>query len=306
MASMTIRPLELERDADDLVRLVLDVAPTAVVNRQEIVHRLSTFPERAQARIWVAEVGGEVVGRVDVCRNFFSKDSRSCFVGVAVRSDHRRQGLATRLFALAEAHAAQLGAEGLLGTFYENPAGVAFASTRSFRQMRAETESILDPRTVTELPPADVDLRPVSEVDPPLVHAVDVEATLDVPQTETVDHIPYDEWRQYVLENPLFAPEGSFVAMVDDVAAAVSLLVADPESGRAMNMFTGTLRAYRGRGLALAVKLATTHWAAANGITRIVTDNDETNAAMLAINRRLGYEPGGRRVEYLRKVSDTS
>ena len=208
--------------------------------------------------------------------------------------------LATQLFELAEGHADELGAEGLIASFYENPAGVAFARTRGFRQMRAETESILDPRTVTELPPADVDLRPVSGVDPRLVHAVDVEATLDVPQTETVDHIPYGEWRQYVLENPLFADEGSFVAMVDDVAAAVSLLVADPESGRAMNMFTGTLRAYRGRGLALAVKLATTHWAAANGITQIVTDNDETNAGMLAINRRLGYKPGGRRVEYLR------
>jgi RimJ/RimL family protein N-acetyltransferase len=66
-------------------------------------------------------------------------------------------------------------------------------------------------------------------------------------------------------------------------------------------MFTGTLREYRGRGLALAVKLATTRWAAEHGITQISTDNDETNAPMLAINRRLGYKPVGRRVEYLRE-----
>jgi RimJ/RimL family protein N-acetyltransferase len=79
----------------------------------------------------------------------------------------------------------------------------------------------------------------------------------------------------------------------------VSLLAAEFESGRGVNMFTGTLREYRGRGLALAVKLATTHWAAGHGITQISTDNDERNAPMLAINRRLGYEPIGRRVEYL-------
>jgi hypothetical protein len=32
----------------------------------------------------------------------------------------------------------------------------------------------------------------------------------------------------------------------------------------------------------------------------MATTNDETNAPMLAINRRLGYRPFGRRVEYLR------
>jgi len=123
-----------------------------------------------------------------------------------------------------------------------------------------------------------------------------------VPQTETTDDIPYDEWEAHVLRYPLFEREGSFVAVVDGAVAAVSLLVADRESGRATNMFTGTLREYRGRGLARAVKLATTHWAAANGITQITTTNDETNAAMLAVNRRLGYKPGGRRVEYLREL----
>ena len=64
-------------------------------------------------------------------------------------------------------------------------------------------------------------------------------------------------------------------------------------------MFTGTSRQHRGRGLARAVKLASTRWAAENGITQIVTTNDETNGSMLAVNRRLGYVPAGRRVEYL-------
>jgi RimJ/RimL family protein N-acetyltransferase len=47
------------------------------------------------------------------------------------------------------------------------------------------------------------------------------------------------------------------------------------------------------------VKLASTRWAAETGITQIVTTNDETNTAMLAVNRRLGYEPLGRRLEYV-------
>jgi GNAT superfamily N-acetyltransferase len=56
------------------------------------------------------------------------------------------------------------------------------------------------------------------------------------------------------------------------------------------------------RGLARAAKLAVIEWAAANGITRLTTTNDERNAPMLAVNRRLGYRPAGRRVEYLAEL----
>lgn len=302
MASMTIRPLELDRDADDLVVLVRDAVPTATVNRAAIVHRIGSLPERAQLRIWIAEVEGEAVARADAFMNFYSKGSRSCFVGVTVRSDQRRRGIGSQLYERVVAHAAELEADGLMTNFYENPAGVAFAVAHGWREVRAETESVIDPRTVTESPPAEVDLRPMTAVDPRLVWRVDAEATLDVPQTETVDDIPYDEWEEQLLRYPLLEQEGSFVAVVDGVVAAVSLLAADRDSGHGLNMFTGTLREYRGRGLAHAVKLATMHWAAANGITQISTTNDETNAAMLAVNRRLGYRPGGRRVEYLREL----
>jgi hypothetical protein len=33
----------------------------------------------------------------------------------------------------------------------------------------------------------------------------------------------------------------------------------------------------------------------------MTTENDERNAPMLAINRRLGFRPAGRRVEWLRE-----
>ena len=43
-------------------------------------------------------------------------------------------------------------------------------------------------------------------------------------------------------------------------------------------------------------------WAAANGITRVSTANDDTNAPMLAINARLGYEPLGRLLTMRREL----
>ena len=45
---------------------------------------------------------------------------------------------------------------------------------------------------------------------------------------------------------------------------------------------------------------------ACNKVVEMVTDNDERNAGMLAINRRLGFRPAGRRMEYLREGTVSS
>jgi GNAT superfamily N-acetyltransferase len=304
MASMTIRELDLERDAVDVVALLREISPTVVIDVASWRHRQQTLPERARSLSVVAEVDGRVVGRADSrLENLFSDATDLAFVGVAVTAARRRRGIGAALYEAALDHAASIGATRLLTNFYETDDGVRFARSHGFVEARAEQSSVLDPRTVQEAPPADVELRRVADVDPRLVHAVDEAATRDVPSTEEIEAIPYDEWVRHVLENPLFTAEGSVVAMVDGVAAAVSLLLHDRETHRAVSMFTGTLRDYRGRGLALAVKLGSIHWAAENGVTSLVTTNDETNAAMLAVNRRLGYRPSGRRVDYTRDLS---
>jgi len=71
---------------------------------------------------------------------------------------------------------------------------VAFATARGFREERAEAQSVLDPRTVDERPAPHIDLRRVADLDPRLVYEVDIAATRDMPSTETIDEIPYDEW----------------------------------------------------------------------------------------------------------------
>src|SRR3954451_11839445 len=302
----SIREVEPERDAEGLVALEREARPTIVISPASWLHRELTVPARARLRAWVAEDDARIVGESYALLTFFSETSEIALVNVTVTASHRRRGLGAQLFELAAEHAAAIGAKAQLAKFYENAAGVAFARARGFTEVRAEAESAVDPRTIGERPAPDVDLRTVAEVDPKLVHAVDLEATHDMPSTEPVEDIPYDEWEQHVLQHPLFTAEGSFVAMVGGVAAAVSLIITDRESGRATSMFTGTLRAYRGRGLARAVKLASIEWLVANGITQLVTTNDETNAPMLAVNRRLGYRPAGRRVDYLRPAETTS
>ena len=270
------------------------------------LHRFTTVPERARQRAWVAEIDRDVVGYVFGCKNFFTKGSTSVFGRVVVAAPHRRRGLGTTLHALLAEHASALAAGSILSHFVESPEGVAFATRLGYREARAEQESVLDPRTITQLPPPELELRTIADADPRDVYDVDLTATRDVPLVEPFDDIPYDEWEDHVLRHPHFTAEGSFLAYVDGEPAAVSMLVVDLESGRAANMFTGTLPKFRGRGLALAVKLASIAWAKEHGVTSMATTNDERNAPMLAINAKLGYVPAARQVEYVREAGTAS
>lgn len=298
MSSMTIRETEPERDAVALTELTREAQPYATVTPDSWLHRAQSVPASARLRALVAELDGEVVGESWALRAWFEQDL--ALIHVAVRKSARGRGIGSALYEEAFAHARTLNAPTIAISFAENDAGVAFARARGFELARAEQVAVLDPRTVAERPAAEVR----SFVDANLhdAYRIDDTATRDMPSLTPNEPMSWEEWEQHVLKHPLFTLEGSFVAYADGEAAAVSMLTADPESGRSTNFFTGTLPEFRGRGLGLAAKLASIQWAAEHGITRMSTMNDETNAPMLAINRRLGYEPAGRRVEFSRSA----
>jgi GNAT superfamily N-acetyltransferase len=302
MASMTIRELNPVADAGRYVDLLLATHPWVVTNATEWQHRRGAIPERARLFSRVAEEDGTIVGAVEARLEFFGSGDIA-YLRVWVRPSHQNRGIGSALYDLGFEHVRSLGARQATSLFEESEAAVEFARRRGWREARAETLALLDPRTVSETPDPTVDVRPARELDPRELHRIDEEATRDMPAFEVVGEIRYEDWCNFVWDSPLFTRDGSFGAVVDGRVASISLLMANTDVGRGMNMFTGTSREHRGRGLALAVKLATMHWAAENGLTQIVTMNDETNAPMLALNRRLGYIPGGRRVEYALALS---
>ena len=55
---------------------------------------------------------------------------------------------------------------------------------------------------------------------------------------------------------------------------------------------TAVKRAWRGRGIAGALKATEINWALANGYTELHTSNEEQNAPINRLNARLGYRPG--------------
>jgi GNAT superfamily N-acetyltransferase len=294
MANVTIRPTDPERDAAALVELARETEPFTPMTVASWLHRETSVPEAAELLALVAEVEGEVVGESYAMREWWhSGDAVQVFV--AVREHARRRGVGTALYDAAMVHAERLAPSRYASKLVETPAGMAFAHARGFAEVRAERYSAVDPREIREQPAAK--LRPASEVDARVLHHIDETSMLSMPSLEPYEPTPFEQWKSFVLERPLLQAEGSFVTYADGEPAAMSLLTADLETGRGVNMYTGTLPEFRGRGLALAAKLGVLNWAAEHGITVIYTTNDETNAPMLAINDRLGYRPTGRRVE---------
>jgi GNAT superfamily N-acetyltransferase len=99
------------------------------------------------------------------------------------------------------------------------------------------------------------------------------------------------EWKWDELGHPNLSLEGSFAVLDGEQPVSLGFLTVDPERRIAYNLLTATLPGYRRRGLALLVKLATARWAAANGIERLLTENDRENIPMLELNDSLGYRP---------------
>ena len=122
-----------------------------------------------------------------------------------------------------------------------------------------------------------------------------MEVSKDIPNEE-FDSIPLQEWIETFWRSPLLDDDASLAAYVDGELAGVTMIRIDRPSGRAQNNLAGVRRTFRGRGLAVLLKSHSLRRAAELGATIAITDNDETNAPMLAVNTKLGYEPFARRI----------
>lgn len=152
----------------------------------------------------------------------------------------------------------------------------------------------MDPRSVEPGPArvSGVDLRSLASLDPHDVYELDAEAMQDVPGEVAMDDVTFEQWLGDCWRHPDTDLEASVAAVVDDRVGSFSDLRVG-SGGRAVTDMTGTLRAYRGRGLALMVKRATLANAARQEVRVVLTENDETNRPMLRVNDKLGYRPVG-------------
>lgn len=258
-------------------------------------HRLHSVPPRAHRRLWVAEDAGRIVGWGEAEFDWATEAEDVGGLWAIVHPDVRRRGLGSALFERAAEHLKLHGAREL--RCWAEPESAPFLERRGFTPGRSDRLSALDPRGVdtsrlTNLPDG---VRIVSLADVldrlPEVHALYTEAAADMPADHPEGNVSLHEWLAETIGSPDLDRELSVVVLVDDRPAALSWLNADRRHALADHDLTGTARAYRRRGLARLAKLEVVRRCADAGISRVMTENDSENVAMLAINDELGFAP---------------
>lgn len=288
------------RDGDlpRVARVWRELRPDAMHSERGLRHLIDSFPERAQPAFWVAEDEGVVAWCFAHRRWHRATDNGYIWAGVLPQA--RGRGIGSALWEAAELHLAAAGVARINADSLEDETGAAFLERRGFASVRALAISAVDPRGVSAAELAERreaaerdGLRVVTyaEVDPHALYELDLAVSGDEPGEDEARRLTFDEWRDDLFDGPDLTKEGSVAVVRDGKPVALSALSVDPPTARGRNEGTSTAPAHRGRGLATLAKLAQLRWAAENGIERVVTDNDERNAPMLAINRRLGYVP---------------
>jgi GNAT superfamily N-acetyltransferase len=129
----------------------------------------------------------------------------------------------------------------------------------------------------------------------PGVHATALEAFPDIPsEDDPIDVGTLEAFRARDVDRVGIPHDAFFVAIDEatgEVAGYASLSYAAGSTTVAYHDMTAVRRAYRGRGIAAALKRATIAWAVNHGLEALDTGNDEHNAPMRAVNLALGYRP---------------
>jgi ribosomal protein S18 acetylase RimI-like enzyme len=263
-----------------------------------------TAPGRLDHRRVAVNAQGEVIGYSVCVHESWSPPGR--FYGwVGVLPGWRRQGVGTALYADAQAYLQAQGATQLVSEVLDSaPEALAFAQARGFGVDRHLFQSTLDLTTFDPAPYAAVTpaleaqgLRLFSLADVPNTEAMRRRAyevnhltNEDIPGYDGTD-LSFEEFEQWVFGAEWYRADGQLLAALGDTWVGLAAVRLHPQTQGAYNVHTGVRREYRGRKIALALKLATIRYAQAHGARYMRTDNDAQNAAMLALNRKLGYQP---------------
>ncbi|HZY46617.1 MAG TPA: GNAT family N-acetyltransferase [Candidatus Bathyarchaeia archaeon] len=123
------------------------------------------------------------------------------------------------------------------------------------------------------------------------LHALEELVSADIPRPERFTPVSFEQWSAMVVKNPNLVPHGFMIAKHGDEYVGMSTVWKDQKHPKWLYQgLTGVLREYRGRGIAMALKLKIVEYSKNNGYEKLKTWNDSTNAPMLGINIKLGFK----------------
>jgi GNAT superfamily N-acetyltransferase len=300
---ITFRPMDITQDAPDMARLYSCTVVEPVTT--ETAREWWTLREgEIRDTMLALDENGHAIAYWDVDRETWMKTGLF-YIKIIVAPEKRGRGLGAYMYEEALRAACARGASHLESTVGEADAvSVAFAQKRGFQIVHHAFASVLDLVSFDEHLFDDLMRRLHAEgfrffslaeagltgENKRKLYEVNRLSGLDNPGNDAIFPDFY-AFSKNVFEASWFRADTQILAARGDEWVGLSAIGVYPETRHAYNAFTGVLREYRGRGLAQALKLQTILLARKEGMRYIRTDNDSTNAAMLAVNRKLGYKP---------------
>jgi GNAT superfamily N-acetyltransferase len=274
----------------------LEVYNTVWPHDAVTIEAVHSFRDSAQDYIdYLVREDGVLVG--SAAGAIFAYRARRVVTLITVLAGQRRRGAGTALYEAISAWASERGVREMeVSVSGNDPESLSFAQRRGFTEERRETGLVLSIAGLSPpqvQPPAGIEIVTWAQR-PELargMYEVGLEAYPDIPGFGDVAAEPFEDWMAHHMQRPTDSPEATFIALADEevVGFAKLSLTAPTAAGNAM---TAVKRAWRGRGIARALKETEIKWALANGYTDLHTSNEERNAPIKRLNARLGYRPG--------------
>lgn len=295
---LEVRTATSDEDFGHVASIVSRVSPDAPISIEEIRWAEQAYPG---GRRFLAWLDGRPVGAGGAGRAYsWPADFPALWGNISVLPEFRRRGVGSAILHEMAAVARAAGKELLMGrTTSDRVESLEFAAHRGFIEHERMKVVALDLQGVVRPavdPPKGIVVTSL-EARPDLVegvYAVAVEAMPDIPGDGPQAPATLEEFRVRDVDRDSVPPGAFAVALDESTGEAVgyaNLMLLAGGSKVAWNGMTAVRPAWRGRGVAQALKRATIAWAIDHGLREIETANDLDNAPMRAINRTLGYEP---------------
>jgi len=277
------------------------VTPDNTDSLDQVRWETATYPGQV-VRFLARDTTGVAVGTASTGRVWMHGEGYARYwLGIWVPPPSRGLGVGSALYAAASDAARAAGKIGFQTELSEaHVDGQRFLANRGFivternKMVRLDLAGLAAPEP---RPPAGIRLVSLAERPDLLagVYRTAVEAFPDIPTDgEPVDAGTLEAFVARDVERVGVAKDAFMVAVDEaagEVAGYASLMFSPGSTSLAYHDMTAVRPAYRGRGIAAALKRATIAWALANGLEALDTGNDEHNAPMRAINLALGYRP---------------
>jgi mycothiol synthase len=300
----TIRPATSD-DYAAIADLINSTNPNFPATADGIREGDARRPEYCQFARWVAEQAGTMIGLGLFVQHPDSYDPHTLHVNVRVHPDYEGRGIGRALYATVEQAALALGMT-LFRTAMgeEHPRAVAFALKAGYEEYGRRIESELDLTTFDPTPFASlvpnlsakgIELRTYTQLagDPELdrlLYELQMTTEADVPIPFPFTPPPFAEYRDDVLNHPKIPHDGIIVAVSG--RELVGMTMHHHVNPVHINVdYTGVRRDFRGKGIALALKVLGATYAQSCGAKTLFTTNDPDNPAILTVNQKLGFVP---------------